>query len=193
VWAHLPSIERREPSHVVGQAGTGEALVELNAGGDLWVHVQSMDREAGDGWQTLDSIAARIEAEIATHLDRMSLDSATQHEIDRAIHQAEKELARAQRHFHQETRRAQERAQRAQELAARAARRAQERIARASRSWAVTFDTGAGLFGPRAPHPSDRSQATSASAEEQLAILKMLQESKITVEEAEQLLKALEG
>jgi hypothetical protein len=190
VSARLPTIEQQQPTHVIGQAGAGEAEVILQADGDLWVQIQGHHKDSFDAWQEMDSISARIEAEIAEHLGQMSVDATTQHKIDRAMRQAERELAQAQRHLEQETHRAQERAQRAQKLAEKAAKRAQERIARQSRSWGVTFDTGSGLFGP--PTPRRHARPSHASAEEQLAILKMLQENKITVEEAEQLLRALE-
>jgi hypothetical protein len=194
VTAQLPALEKQEPTHVVGQAGAGQASVILHSQSDLWVQMQDQTDDGHDAWQTMDSISARIEAEIAQHLDRMSVDAATQREIDHTLRRAEQELAQAQRHLDLETERARERALRAQEKAARAAKRAQERIARKSRSWGVAIDAESGLFGPprprrhhRRPHPA------GASAEEQLAILKMLQEGKISVQEAEELLQALEG
>lgn len=193
VSAQLPLLEKQEPTHVIGQAGEGQADVTLQAHSDLWVQIQDQANAEFDAWQAMDSISTRIEAEIAQHLGKMSVDASTQREIDKALRQAEQELAQAQRQLERETRRAQERAQRAQERAAKAARRAQERIARQSRSWGVTIDTGSGLFGPSPPRRRSPSKTSAASAEEQLAILKMLQENKISVEEAEQLLKALEG
>jgi hypothetical protein len=165
----------------------------LQANGDLWVQMQEQTQDEYDAWQAMASISARIEAEIAQHLGKMSVDASTQREIDRAIRKAEQELAQAQRHLEQETLRAQEQARRAQEKAAKAARRAQERIARRSRSWGVTIDTESGLFGPRPPRRRGRPRHTHASPAEQLAILRMLQEGKISVDEAEELLRALEG
>jgi hypothetical protein len=192
VSARLPTLEHHEQTHVIGQAGAGEAEVILQADGDLWVQVHDQHEDTFDAWQEMDSIAARIEAEIAQHLGKMNLDADTQREIDKAMRRAEQELARAQYQLEQETQRAHERAQKAKERAAKAARRAQERIARKSRSWGVTVDTGFGLFGPPPPHPHRRHKRPRVSAEEQLAILKMLQEGKISVEQAEVLLKALE-
>jgi DUF4097 and DUF4098 domain-containing protein YvlB len=192
VSARLPTLEKQEPNHVVGQAGTGEAEVILQADGDIWVQVGHHEEPVG-AWQTMDTISARIEAEIAQHLGKMTVDAATQREIDNAIRRAEQELAQAQQNLERETQRAQERARRAQEKAAQAARRAQERIARKSRSWGVTMDTGVGLFGPPIPRHYGEPKPPHVSTEEQLAILKMLQENKISVKEAEELLKALEG
>jgi hypothetical protein len=193
VSARLPTLEKQEPKQVIGQAGDGKAEVILQADGDVWAQVHGHHEEHADAWQTMDTISARIEAEIAQHLGQMNVDAATQREIDKALRKAEQELARAQQNLERETQRAQERAQRAQEKAAQAARRAQERIARKSRSWGVTIDTGAGLFGPPTPRHHGHPSPPRTSAEEQLAILKMLQERKISVEEAEELLKALEG
>jgi hypothetical protein len=193
VSAQLPLLEKQEPQHIVGQAGDGQASVILRANSDLWVQIQDYTNDEYDAWQAMDSISQRIEAEIAQHLGKMSVDAATQREIDQALRRAEQELAEAQRQLERETQRAQERAQQAQEKAARAARRAQERIARKSRSWGVTIDTGSGLFGPPPPRRQSPPKSSGASASEQLAILKMLQEKKISVQEAEELIQALEG
>jgi hypothetical protein len=57
----------------------------------------------------------------------------------------------------------------------------------------MSIETAPGLFGPPHPHYHPKPKPPATSAEEQLAILKMLQEKKITVEQAEELLKALEG
>ena len=193
VSARLPTLERQEPTHVIGQAGDGQASVRLQSSGDLWVQVKAQHDDTFDAWQAMDSISDRIEAEIAEHLGKMNIDAATQREIDKAMRKAEQELARAQHHLERETQRAHERTQRARKQAAKAAKRAQERIVRQSRSWGVTIDTGASLFGPPTPRSHGRSKPARASAEEQLAILEMLQEGKISVQEAEELLKALEG
>jgi DUF4097 and DUF4098 domain-containing protein YvlB len=193
VSARLATLEKQEPQHVIGQAGAGEAEVILQADGDVWVQVYGHQDDSSDAWETMDTISARIEAEIAQHLGKLTVDAATQREIDKALRKAEQELAQAQLDLERETQRAHERARRAQEKAAQAARRAQERIARKSRSWGVTIDTGAGLFGPPIPQHHREPKPPHVSTEEQLAILKMLQEGKISVKEAEELLKALEG
>jgi hypothetical protein len=49
-------------------------------------------------------------------------------------------------------------------------------------------------FGPKGiPTPPGGSKSEPVADEERMAILKMLQEKKITAEQAEQLLRALEG
>lgn len=193
VSAQLPQLEHQEPTRVIGQSGAGESTVILQAGSDLWVQMQEPAKDGFDAWKAMDSIAARIEAEIAQHLDKMTFDANTQRQIDNALRQAEQELRQAEHRLQQETQRAQQLAQRAQEKAAKAARRAQEHIARQSRSWGVNLNTAPSLFGPPVPKLHDTPQSSAVSPEEQLAILKMLQEGKISVQEAEALLKALEG
>ena len=121
----------------------------------------------------------------------MNIDAFTQREIDKVMRKAETEIAKAQRHIERETRRAEEHARRAHERATRAARRAREQIARKSRKWGISMDAGPTMFGPTSR--AARAGRQGPSAEEQISILKMLQEGKISVEEAELLLSALEG
>ncbi len=78
-------------------------------------------------------------------------------------------------------------AQRAQRQADRAVRRADQKVRQAerhARRWNVNWSAGTNSATP-APEP--------VSDDERLSILKMLQDKKITAEEAEKLLAALEG
>jgi hypothetical protein len=193
ISASLPDIETREPGRVQGQAGAGEATIDLDAGGDLFVQVHGHQEGKFDAWAAMDSISEQIETEIAQHLGGLYVDAKTQQEIDRALLTAEKEIAKAQQRIEQEQHRAQERAARAQERAAQAARRAQEKLARRSRRWGVSDRASPSLFGPILPSQPPRAKDRGPSSQEQLAILTMLQEKKITVEEAEALLAALGG
>jgi hypothetical protein len=192
ISAGLPEIESEEAGRVLGRAGAEEAEIELRADQDIFVQVQGYGEGAFDAWSAMESISAQIEAEIAQHLGELSADAMVQREVDKALSKAEQEIAKAQRHLEQESRRAQEMAQRAQERAARAAQRAQAKIARRSRKWGLSIEAGPSLFGPAPPVPP-RAADRGPSPEEQLAILKMLQEDKITVAEAEALLAALGG
>jgi hypothetical protein len=133
-------------------------------------------------------IAAQVEAQISESLGTIDFDLIAQHEIQRAIHQAQREIEKARRRVEREQESTEERIRRAQERASRAARRAQERIERRARQWSTSFGTSPYAFGGARAKP--KSQATE---EEQLAILKMVQSGKISVKEAERLLKALEG
>lgn len=82
-------------------------------------------------------------------------------------------------------RRVQEAARRAQRQAEAATRRVEQRMQQHGRRFAFNWTGGRGGF----PTPS----AEPVSDEERMAILKMLQEKKISAEDAEKLLAALEG
>lgn len=75
------------------------------------------------------------------------------------------------------------------------ARRAERHAERQARRWGRTPPPGPWAdFGPRGvPTPPSMPKSEPVSEEERMAILKMLQEKKITAEQAEQLLQALEG
>lgn len=76
-----------------------------------------------------------------------------------------------------------------------AARRAERHVERHARRWTGRVNVGPSWdFGPKGvPNPPGGPKSEPVADEERLAILKMLQEKKITAEQAEQLLKALEG
>jgi hypothetical protein len=115
-----------------------------------------------------------------------------QREVEKAMRKAEREIQRAHERAQQMRERAEERIHRAEQKAEEAARRAEEHIARHMRPPRAPR---VGLFGKDidvdlgARHRPHRPRV---SDQEELLILKMLQEGKITPEEAEKLLKALE-
>jgi hypothetical protein len=77
-----------------------------------------------------------------------------------------------------------------------AARRAERHAERQARRWGRTSSPPGPWadFGPKGmPTPPGMPKSEPVSEDERLAILKMLQEKKITAEQAEQLLQALEG
>jgi len=78
-----------------------------------------------------------------------------------------------------------------------AARRAERHAERQARRWGRTPPPPPGPwvdFGPKgSPTPPGMPKSDPVSEDERLAILKMLQDKKITAEQAEQLLQALEG
>jgi len=85
---------------------------------------------------------------------------------------------------------------RATKRAEESARRAERHAERHVRRWGgkVNVNVGPWDFGPKGiPTPPGFSKSEPVADEERMAILKMLQEKKITSEQAEQLLKALEG
>jgi hypothetical protein len=115
-----------------------------------------------------------IEAEIARSLEGLDIDAIVHTEIEKAMHKVEHKLAKARHHI-------QERAHRAQERAARTAERAAWHAERQARQVNVKFDMQEGE--PDGP--------PKVSEEEQLSILRMLQEGTISTEQADMLLNAL--
>ena len=190
VHAHLPQVDEESENRLVGQAGSGEAQVELTAGGDLSVRIRGHGgRSRPDFDFDIDAdISAQIEAQIAESLGAIDIDALAHREIEKAMHKAEREIEKARHRAEQQRHEAEQRMHRAQERAARTARRAQEKISRRAHLWTGSF--GGRAQGFRAGRVQPKPQATE---EEQLAILKMVQEGKISTEQAEMLLKALEG
>ena len=123
--------------------------------------------EAGMAAQEL---ASRIQQRVADRLSKIDFEAIARREAERARRHAERETARAQRL-----------AEKAQRKVERAQQKAQKKM-----RWHLEWDTGRGR--PRTP---ERSQV--ASEEERLAVLRMLAEGKISAQEAETLLQALEG
>jgi len=84
---------------------------------------------------------------------------------------------------------------RAARSAEEATRRAERHAERHARRWGRTPPPGTWTdFGPKGvPTPPGMPKSEPVAEEERMAILKMLQEKKITSEQAEQLLQALEG
>ena len=96
-----------------------------------------------------------------------------QEKLGRAQERLERKLAQAQRHAERQARYAEARA-----------RASAERVERRARMWH-------GPWGEHAGHPA--SPAEPVGDEERMVILRMLQEKKISLQEAESLLAALEG
>lgn len=190
ISAKLPQVEEERAGHIVGQAGAGEAEVTLHAGGDLSAKVRT-SAEPGLPDFELDfsqDIGAQINAQVAASVGGADLDALTRREIEKAMRKAEREIEKARRQAENGRQRDEERVKRAQERAAQVAGRVERKMASRARHWEGMFDRRVSLGragrSPRAPQVSD---------EEQLTILRMVQEGKISVEEAEKLLKALEG
>jgi hypothetical protein len=123
--------------------------------------------EAGMAAQEL---ASRIQQRVADRLAKIDFETIARREAEKARRQAEREAAKAQRL-----------AEKARRKAERAQRRAQKKM-----KWHFEWDAGHG-----SQRTAGRSQASSD--EERLAVLKMLAEGKISTQEAETLLQALEG
>lgn len=179
-----------DQGHYSATLGSGKTLLRLSAGGDVQIELgEAVDREVDASRHSMGSKF------VSTGVVDMTGFSP---QIEEKIRQ-KMEFA---------TRKAEERARRAEERV----RRAMERVEQVQRhaghrkfNW---FGIRSGWEDkpaePLAPQPPEAPEAPETSAfsdrsfsqvsnEERLLVLKMLQEHKITVEEAEQLLAALDG
>jgi len=186
--------------------GSGEVKIELSAGGAIIFEAKKAEMPSEDATGVSESftplmedfgqqVTAQIQDQMKILDARISHLSATiagaglpPAESERILRQTQMANARAQ----EKMRRARERldrklaaAQRKVEQKERAARRKQESQARASYS----YERPAPSTPPAPPAPPGYSPVTD---EERLIVLRMLQEKKITLAEAEQLLAALE-
>jgi hypothetical protein len=145
--------------------GKGETEIDLQAGGDLWL------RTGSETYSDIDlglgeSITAGIEASMAdmeARFDALGRDF-SKFDSDRIGERVRRAVSRSMR-----------KAEKARKLAER-------RMKHHRRDRQISFGIGGGYGG--------REQA---SEEERMSILRMLEQGKINIEEAESLLKALEG
>ncbi len=153
--------------------GDGSAEIILTAGGDISLSSDSTG-------QNVDDLGARLDAAFS----RMG-DLIAQRAQEAAQRMASRVEAKAQRA-----------ARKAERMAQRIAREAEQQ----SRGWmrhGHPFEGRhfAGPFAPPPPgtQPTPRPGAQPVTDEERLAVLRMVEQKKITVEQAEKLLAALEG
>jgi hypothetical protein len=188
--------------------GEGQASMKLVAGATVSLLSQQAD------WLEMDSefggrhihlpddfgvtIAKEVESQIQAQLEGMNQQINEQMarlsvQIGRAgVSEEEKEriLERSRQASERATARAQEKMRRAQEKLERkleAAQRRQETPSRGRRSWGADFS-----FSSTPPTPPT-TPAAPVSEEERMMILRMLEQKKISLEEADRLLAALEG
>jgi len=130
-----------------------------------------LDEIGAEGGVAAQELAWRIQQRVADKLSKIDFEAIAQREAERARRQAEREMAKAQ-----------QAAEKARRRAERAQRKAREKTLR----WHFEWDSE--RHARRAPR---RSQGVSE--EERLAVLRMLAEGKISSQEAETLLQALES
>lgn len=189
ISTRLLQVEEKETGCVEGRMGDGEATVVLEAAGHLSLKPSDEWKSEGFNFEfdLGEDFAAQIQAQIAHQLEGMDFGHLAQEEIARMMSKIEHKVARAQERAQEVARRAEEHARRAQEKAQRAAERAARHAEMHARRWGdmpgwnVSVNAELGRKRPK------------VSQEEQLRVLQMLQEGKISIEEAELLLKALEG
>lgn len=167
-----PGVENQEDvTQRVLTLGDGSAKITLSAGGDVRVTNKA---DAGESAEEFGNFAG-------LNFDWSGFGEMISRKVERATGQA--------------ARRAEEAARRAEKLAGEAAKRAERHAERHARRWKANVGVGRWNWDfnsqniPTPPSPPSEPVAE----EERMAILKMLQEKKITAEQAEQLLNALEG
>ncbi len=146
-----------------GTYGDGSAQVTLMANGDLLVLPGAAGASSFDPDVLSDQVEAMIES---------------------AMSQFESQMSQVQRDLEQRFGKFDKQAEKAAERAARSAERAKRRAERAAGSWGFTVGR------PPAPPAAPAEPVTD---QERLMILKMVEEGKITADQAAQLLSALEG
>lgn len=197
--------------------GEGEATFSLSAGGVIYLFVEMGGFSAGPG-ETAGAglphdfgqqIARQVENQIQSQMGELTrrlseLDQLSERlsQVGLPPEETERILDQTRRASERETARTQEKMRRAQEKLERkldAQRRKVEAKAQAAdrrnrRSWG--FDWPSPPTPPQvpfAPPPPRPAPVEGASEEERLMILRMLEQKKISLEEADRLLSALEG
>ena len=170
-WPGVP--QDPDATERVVTLGSGSAKIALSAGGDIRLSNQANAAESADEFGNFAGL----------NFDWSGFGERISRTVERATGQA--------------ARRAEEAARRASRLTEDAARRAERHAERHARRWGGKINFGPGPswdFGPQGmPTPPGVPKSEPVAEEERMAILKMLQEKKITAEQAEQLLRALEG
>ncbi len=178
ILLHIPvkasatlSLEADDPDDISVQipgamiSGENPRSVILGDGGSIAIHLKS-------------------EGDILVTSESKEWESAAEFDFGANWPLPEDFSERINRTVQRATRQAEESARRGARQAEAAARRMDERARQQSRRFAFNWSPGRGVPTPPAEPVSD---------EERMAILKMLQEKKITSEDAEKLLSALEG
>jgi hypothetical protein len=194
--------------------GQGAAVMNISAGGTIYLSVRELDwvedeeQPAGyDGFSSLpddfsEKIARQVESQIEAQMEMMNrqinqqmanltatigMAGVSAEETERIVRRARESSERAAAQAQEKVRRAQEKLERKLE----ASRRREEQHAQSGEHWGFRYGRGAWHvnFPPAPPTPPKEA----VGDEERLAILRMLEQKKITLEEAENLLSALEG
>jgi hypothetical protein len=191
--------EAEDGDHHIITLGDGSATIHITAGGELRLVGEEEDYMVDLGFQIEEDLEARLsnlEEKLSQELE--GLDERILRKTERLTSQAERFAER----FAEQAQRQAERAQREAERAAERMRRSMERPKgkqKAKRGWGqgphLEFRWGPPPpFGSEPPPPPPPHRPVEPVTEqERLMILRMVQENKITVEEAERLLTALDN
>ncbi len=190
------ALEEEEEEETRGILGTGEASLEAQVGGRVYLRPLEPGEGLAEGLPLdfvadLEGLGAQIEARVAEAMAEMEvrlaeslgrIDSEEIHrQVERATEQALRAAGRAGERARQEIERATDRARREAERARLRAERARLRAERAERRWQRSSG--------RRPRPRQEP----ATDEERLRVLRLVEEGKITTKQAADLLAALEG
>lgn len=192
--------------------GGGAAQVRLQAGGDVSLTSTTPDAEAmgefgehfGEGFGVMaEEFSAQIESQIESQMAEL------ERQLEEKLGRFDKVFGVDSAKAEQIAARARRAAQRAAERAAAAARRSSERVARQAERASRHHGPGTmqhGFTPPRPPTPPGMPRlfamgkmfghapgSDPVTDEERMAILRMVEQKKISIEEAEKLLAALEG
>lgn len=195
-----PLVDRAEADgEVTGRLGEGGAEVELEAGRDLvfvareddWgaigADIGSIGAEIGvEFGGEFASLAEEIAEQVQAHMDEMSA------QLEAKLSSLEIDMAAIDTRAAQAAQRATERARKEMERAAERLRRSAEREADKVRRKASKIHARASYVPPGRPAKETKT-GEPVSDKERMAILNMLAEGKISIEEAESLLEALKG
>ncbi len=183
-WDEISEMTESALMARVGQEDAGAATVKLEAIGDVTLRGRSDDKAFVFAWSMdddmgieLESMAEELERNIEVHMARME---AKLKDIDHEAIRLKAEKA----------------AEKVRLKALRAAERARLKAERAERRWERLSPRP-----PRAPRAPRRGRATSpppppvppVSADERMLVLRMVQEGKVSPDEAARLLEAMEG
>ena len=209
VSVKIPGVEAPSPIETPFEMilGEGDANLTLAASGNVSLASRPADWDMGEFeveiGDDFDLMAETLNEQISTQIEAQMemMEEELQHQLDTlsfslektalSADQAERIAERAREASERANRRAQEKIRRAQEKMQRkleAAQRRAERKARAAERAARDRRRR-----PEAPERPVTPRSEPVSDEERLMILQMLEQGKVTPEEAEQLLAALEG
>ena len=163
-----------------GVMGAGEASLEAQVGGSVWLRPLEPEEESCEGLEFvagLEGLGAQIEARVAEAIAEME----TQFEEGLGRMDSEAIRRQVERVTDQALRATEQAASRARREAERAAQQARMRAERAERRWR------------RASGWRPRPKREPATDEERMQVLRLVEEGKITPEQAAELLAALEG
>ena len=183
VRSSLPHLTLEEmDGKIQGVLGTGEASLEAQAGGRISLRPTGPEEVLEEGAAfdfvaDLDGLGTQIEARITEAMAEMEV------RLDESLGRIDSEQIRLQME------RAEEQAFLKTEQAAKKVRRAAEREAERARLRAEQAERRWQRASGRKPHPK-REPATD---EERMRVLRLVEEGKITPEQAAELLAALEG